>query len=88
MLAYAGAVPCSCRKNSLLISITLFFNTMLQGFQWGGGGGLGLPLPVGHADIPSLCGILVYSDDTSMLTRMALCGILVDVISLINSPEV
>ena len=36
----------------------------------------------------SLCGMLVYSDDTSMLTRMLLSGILVDVISLMNCTRV
>ena len=37
-------------------------------------GGLGLCQPVKLGNIPSLCGIFMYGDDTSILMRMALCG--------------
>ena len=40
-----------------------------------------------HASIPSLCGMLVYRDETSMLTRMLSFGTCVVVINLINSIE-
>ena len=40
-----------------------------------------------YMTMPSLCGILVYSDETSMLTRVLLGGTLVVVISLMNSDE-
>ena len=76
------AVPCFWRKNSSLNSITLFFRTMLSissmirsGGVWGSGSGHSFRALM-QAWIPSSCGMFVYSDDTSMLTRMASFGIL------------
>ena len=40
-----------------------------------------------HASILSLCGMFVYNEETSMLTRMLLFGIVVVVTSLMKSVE-